>query len=189
MSFHFFTSVSFFTPLLLPYLSEGILPDEVYNVHSRPCFGNGSTRSKEFSCAPGIYAEKHVTNQPFRLDGDNGIVIDPDVFLDFYFHHRLLVLLVHGESSHPPNLNTQHIHRTAGSQAAHRGESGEERVGIVAKQGNMAEFHRHIPNTEQTETEKDADCLRAPAQMSRIPCSWKSSTKSFSMLSASVRSE
>ena len=112
---------------------------------------------KEFSGAPGIYAEKHVTNQPFRLDGGNGIVIDLDVFLDSYFHHRLLVLLVHGKSYHPPDLNTQHIHRTAGSQAAHRGKSGEERIGVVAKQGNMAEFHRHIPDTEQPENEKDAD--------------------------------
>src|SRR4030043_982076 len=142
MSFYFFTSLNFFTPLLLPYLSEGILADEVYNVHSRLRFDNGSARSKEFSCAPGIYAEKHVPNQPFRLDGDNGIVIDPDVVLDSYFHHRLLVLLVHGESSDPPDLNTQHIHRTADSQAAHRGKSGEERIGVVAKQGNMAALHR-----------------------------------------------
>ena len=42
MSFHFLTSLNFFTPLLLPYLSEGILPDEVYNVHSRPRFGKES---------------------------------------------------------------------------------------------------------------------------------------------------
>src|SRR4030067_3590381 len=100
-------------PLLLLYLSEGIFADEVYNVHSRLRFGNGSTRSKEFSCAPGIYAEKHVPNQTFRLDGGNGIVIDLDVFLDSYFHHRPLVVLVHGESYHPPDINTQHIHRTA----------------------------------------------------------------------------
>ena len=66
MSFHFFTSVSFFTPLLLPNLSEGILPDEVYNVHSQPRFGNASTRSKEFSCASGTYAEKQESCKPFR---------------------------------------------------------------------------------------------------------------------------
>jgi len=67
MSFHFFTSLNFFTPLLLLYLSEGILADEVYNIHSRLRFDNGSTRSKEFSCAPGIYAENMSPISPSVL--------------------------------------------------------------------------------------------------------------------------
>ena len=96
----------------------------------------------------------HIADQPFRFNRGDGIIKNLDVVLNANLHHGLLLFLVHGESLHAPHLNAGDINKAAGPQAGDRGESGKERIGVVAEQGNMTEFHRHIPNAEEPENEK-----------------------------------
>jgi hypothetical protein len=79
---------------LFCYPAEDVFADEVVNVHRRLRIGDGSTGLEQRTGSAGRYADILVSDQPFGLDGGDGIVIDLNAVLNAQFYDGHLIILV-----------------------------------------------------------------------------------------------